>query len=653
MMGSCPGKTRPREGTVSSPGLKWSLVLVMGMAMGSCSPVLGQQLLRAESPLLLEDHLDAATIVGSDVPADLPEVIAWDFAREQPTWTPIAPLQAESRAVVAERVQDALRLRVTAENMVPGFGQLGVVQTELGDLDMEEWDYVEVRVRTVAQGGQVGLLFNLTDQNPVVPVIPFANIGAVEAVRGADTIQTYQLRLGGSFARAWEGTWTHLGVGFVGRRGSEAVFDVLSIRVVPKAVGYAGAGAGVRGDRREIRFGRRALYTHTPARVEYDVVVPAEGRFVTGLGVIRSDVPVDFSITVRTENGGSVTVLEETVADPSDLAQRTIDLSEFSGQTVTLVLTTNSPARGTVALWGAPTLSDAFHTHDTRGGLIDEAVHRVVTSGSGVADWTVAFSPDGTDLLFSRTDRRSGRSELKLVPAAGGDARPFTGSDLPVSASRMAWSETTGRVAFTGFDEDGATIWLVNPDGTGPEPVTAEGLSSEVFYPSWYPDGRSLAVVDYGGGPGGVIKRIDLDLGTVEALTSREDVLAGKPAVSPDGRAIAFAGRPNDGLSSQAENRIWMLEDGALRELDPEQGRAPAWSPDGEWIVFESDRGSPNGHYALFIVPRAGGQALQLTSFDVHANHPAWSPDGSEVAFSVAADLQSLWRIALVPVPRR
>lgn len=635
-------------------GRKWSLILVIAMGMGSCSaPASGQRLLRTESPLLLEDHLDAATIIGSDVPTDLPNVVVWDFAHEQPTWLPVAPLQTGIEAVETVRVEDALRLQVTAANLVSGFGQLGVVQTELGALDMEEWDYVEIRVRTVAEGGQVGLLFNLTNQNPVVPQFPFANIGAVEAVPAADTVQTYRLRLGGPFARAWEGAWTHLGVGFVGRRGSEAVFDVLSIRLVPKAVGYAAAGAGARVDRREVRFGRRALYTHTPARVEYDVVVPAEGRFVTGLGVIRSDVPVNFSIAVRTRTAGLVTVLEETVADPSELAQRTIDLAAYAGQTVTLVLTTNSTHEGTVALWGAPTLSAAFHTHDTRGGLIDARPHRVITSGSGVTDWTVAFSPDGAELLFSRTDRRSGRSELKLVPTAGGDVRPFTGSDLPVSASRMAWSGATGRVALTGLDDDGASIWLLDRDGRGPELLSVDGLSNRVFYPSWYPDGRSLALVDYEGGPGGIIKRVDLDQGTVRALTSREDILAGKPAVSPDGRAIAFAGQPNTGTYAQSENRIWLLEDGALRELDPEQGRAPAWSPDGEWVVFESDRGSPNGHYALFVVPRAGGQALQLTSFDIHANHPAWSPDGSEIAFSAAADLRSPWRIAVVPALRR
>lgn len=639
---------------MSPPGRKLSLILIMALVTGSCSdPGSGRRLLSAESPLLLEDHLDAATIVGSDVPTDLPKVVAWDFTDEQPAWIPVAPLQAEGEAVAPVRVEDALRLQVSAANSVSGFGQLGVVQTELDDLDIQEWDYVEIRVRTVGERGQVGLFFNLTDHDPVAPELPFANIGTIEAVVADGTIQTYQLQVGGSFERAWEGPWTHVGIGFVGRRGSEAIFDVLSIRLVPKAVSYAAAGAGAREDRRELRYGRRALYTHTPARLEYDVVVPAEGRFVTGLGVLGPVVPVTFSIAVRTGTAEPVTVLEETIADPLKLAQRTIDLSAFAGQTVTLVLKTDSGREGTVALWGAPTLSAAFHTHDARGGLIDASVHRIVTSDSGVSDWTVAFSPDGAELLFSRTDRRSGHSGLKLVPATGGDVRPFTVSDLPVNASRMAWSGATGRVAFTGFGDDGASIWLLDPDGSAPERLSVDGLSTRVFYPSWYPDGRSLAVVDYEDGPGGVIKRVDLEQRTVQALTSHEEILAGKPAVSPDGLAIAFAGQPNTGTYSQSENRIWLLEDGALSELDPEQGRAPAWSPDGEWVVFESNRGSPNGHYALFLVPRAGGQALQLTSFDIHANHPAWSPDGSEIAFSAAVDLRSPWEIALVPVPQR
>ena len=36
----------------------------------------------------LEDHLDAATIEGSEVPADLPEPVEWRFDEPQPGWKP-------------------------------------------------------------------------------------------------------------------------------------------------------------------------------------------------------------------------------------------------------------------------------------------------------------------------------------------------------------------------------------------------------------------------------------------------------------------------------------------------------------------------------------------------------------------------------------
>jgi len=173
-----------------------------------------------------------------------------------------------------------------------------------------------------------------------------------------------------------------------------------------------------------------------------------------------------------------------------------------------------------------------------------------------------------------------------------------------------------------------------------------------VMYPSWYPDGDALVVVDYQvrGAPA-VLKRIELGTLAVQDLTNPDEIIAGKPSISPDGRSIAFAGRRPGTPGGQSANRIWILEEGQLRELDAEQGRTPTWSPDGGWVAFESNRGSPNGHYALFVVSAQGGVATQLTSFEVNANHPAWSPDGRHIAFSVAPDLQNMWRIAVLDVP--
>ena len=276
---------------------------------------------------------------------------------------------------------------------------------------------------------------------------------------------------------------------------------------------------------------------------------------------------------------------------------------------------------------------------------------RYVTSDSGTEDRTPCFSPDGELLLFERRFTDTDRSELFVVPVAGGAPRPLTASPLPVRPSRPSWSRHVGDIAFTGLAGDGRFgVWLIAPDGSGVREVLATGLSDEVLYPAWYQDGRHMVVVDFGGGEGGVIKRIDTQRGVAEPLTDRRDVLAGMPSVSPNGKAIAFAGQKGRRYL-QERNRIWLLDRKGVWELDPRQGRTPAWSPDGKWVAFESDRGSPDGSYAVFVVPRDGGRVRQVTPFEINANHPKWSPDGQQIAFSARSE-QDEWRhIALVDFP--
>ncbi len=50
-------------------------------------------------------------------------------------------------------------------------------------------------------------------------------------------------------------------------------------------------------------------------------------------------------------------MLEETYADKENWAQRSVDLAHLAGQTVTLALETESERAGSLAMWGAPTLT--------------------------------------------------------------------------------------------------------------------------------------------------------------------------------------------------------------------------------------------------------------------------------------------------------
>jgi dipeptidyl aminopeptidase/acylaminoacyl peptidase len=277
---------------------------------------------------------------------------------------------------------------------------------------------------------------------------------------------------------------------------------------------------------------------------------------------------------------------------------------------------------------------------------------RALTSGDGSRlDYWPCFSPDGKTVLFSRTTDGGKSWTLMRVPASGGEAVPFFSQPLSVSATRADWGRT-GKVVFTGTASDGSNgVWIADSDGRNAHAVTITGASNQLFYPSWYPDGKSLAMMD-----GGALTtiRVDASGGAAIALTDRAQVMTGMPSVSPDGSAVVFAGQKNAGQSyNQEENAIWVrTAAGAMPvENPPLQGRAPVWSPDGKRIAFESDRGSPDAHYAVFIVNRDGTGLVQVTDYALDATHPVWSRDGKHMVFMAGDPAKKISTVEMIDLP--
>ena len=273
----------------------------------------------------------------------------------------------------------------------------------------------------------------------------------------------------------------------------------------------------------------------------------------------------------------------------------------------------------------------------------------LTTPDGGRFDYWPCFSPDGRTVLFSRSQDGGKRWSLMQVPAFGGDAVPF--GAIPVSATRAEWSRD-GKVAFTGSEADGAnTVWIADGDGRNAHRLAVNAPYRQLYYPSWYPDGKSLAVMD---GDGLSLLRVDMAGGMAMSLTDRSQIMTGMPSVSPDGSTIVFAGQKNTGQRyDQNENFIWMRTANGVATVEnpPMQGRAPVWSPDGRRIAFESDRGSPDGHYAVFIVNRDGTGLVQVTDYALNANHPVWSRDGRHMVFVAGDPAKNISTIAVIDFP--
>ena len=338
--------------------------LIATLAAGCADEASGPPLLTADMPLHLEDHLDAATVVGSDVPADPPKVVEWRFDEPQPDWRVGVPVTGGYTPAEMTRTGNALRVTLREGRRNPAGFLLGAVFVDLPDWRREQWAEVRVSARTEGASPVNGLTLGLNPQESTIPAtmgpLPqvFQTFGGTTPIVSDGSLQTYRITPNWGDAGA-TGPWRRIGLGF--RARDPGSIEILSVSVVPTAAVYAGEPLGLR----SIWVGgvhRRALFTHTPGRVAYRVRVPEGGRLDAALGVLGHDSAIDFRITAQPAGGEATTLLSETYADPRQWAERSVDLSRFAGQTITLALETEAATPGTVAFWGAPTVSGVRRT---------------------------------------------------------------------------------------------------------------------------------------------------------------------------------------------------------------------------------------------------------------------------------------------------
>lgn len=109
-----------------------------------------------------------------------------------------------------------------------------------------------------------------------------------------------------------------------------------------------------------------------------------------------------------------------------------------------------------------------------------------------------------------------------------------------------------------------------------------------------------------------------------------------EPDWSPDGSRIAVTSYRDDfgrtcfhDCTTSGEIYVLDVESGDVMRITESEAddRSPAWSPDGSFIGFVSDRSNPQEHEnEIHVMTRSGDDLRRITRNNVWDLEPAWRP---------------------------
>ena len=239
--------------------------------------------------------------------------------------------------------------------------------------------------------------------------------------------------------------------------------------------------------------------------------------------------------------------------------------------------------------------------------------------------------------------------EIYVMDADGKHQRRLTNN--PASDHSPSWSPDGKRIAFVS-DRDGhpdritgwhtPEIYVMNADGSNPQNLTNN--PAEDTSPSWSPDGKRIAFDSNRDGPfNWEIYVMDADGGNLQNLTNNPDDDGWPddryPSWSPDGQRIVFSARRDGHVENKfaVTYEIYVMDsDGGNQQRLTENRKndeSPSWSPDGQRIVFESDRKGEFENYDIYVMDSDGGNLQKLTNTRGWDTGASWSPDGNRITF--------------------
>jgi Tol biopolymer transport system component/imidazolonepropionase-like amidohydrolase len=284
----------------------------------------------------------------------------------------------------------------------------------------------------------------------------------------------------------------------------------------------------------------------------------------------------------------------------------------------------------------------------------DHGPSKTISFTTDEATWiALDVSPDGKEIVLSIL------GDLYMLPIEGGEAKRITsGAAYDV---QPRFSPDGRSIAFVSDRGGIENIWVCDREGKGARPISTE-TDGTVTGPAWTPDGDYLIgrkrVTDRS-----PIGSVELWMWHVKGgqgiqISKKDDQPdAADPAVSPDGRFIYFSARDGRFRYDRSVNDgIWQIKridrtTGLSAPLTGEFGgaAAPAVSPDGRTMAFTR---RVRARTRLELMDLASGQTRLLAEgierdnqegFAFHGVFPgyAWTPDGKGLVLTSEG---KIWR---------